>query len=477
MSDFLVDLGTNRTARRMVKGLGLPLPLPQKLQRARAPISDRPIDAKTVWVGLVGTADATVQAALAAALPILGGSVVLVGDGFEPAPFREAGEGYGRPFSMVDQPADDDRAHALVFDASGARTVEHLRALYAVGHACVRKLQRCGRVVVVGRPPESMDDSMAVAAQRSLPGFAKALAKELGAKGITSNVLEVAAGAEDRMAGPLGFLLSERSAFVTGQILSVDGRVDGVAEAWRARPLEGRTALVTGAARGIGKATARRLAEEGAKVFVLDRPADADTLGAVAREVGGVAVAADITEPGAADAILTAIGERGLDIVVHNAGVTRDKTLGRMDDARWDLVMAVNLQAILTLEAAFTAADVMNRGGHTIVMSSIAGIAGNMGQSNYAASKAALVGWVAAEAPARAAQGRCVNAIAPGFIETRLTDAIPVATREGARRLSALSQGGLPVDIAEAVVFLSSSASLGITGRTLRVCGGNFIGA
>jgi 3-oxoacyl-[acyl-carrier protein] reductase len=236
-------------------------------------------------------------------------------------------------------------------------------------------------------------------------------------------------------------------------------------------------ALVTGAARGIGKATAVRLAEEGAKVFVLDRPDDTGGLDEVARSVGGVAVSADITEDGAAATILEAVGDSGLDIVVHNAGVTRDKTLGRMDDARWDLVMAVNLQAIISLEAAFAEAGALNRGGQTIVMSSIAGIAGNMGQSNYAASKAALVGWVAAEAPLRAGQGRGVNAVAPGFIETRLTAAIPVATREGARRLAALSQGGLPVDIAEAVVFLASGAARGITGRTLRVCGGNFIGA
>jgi 3-oxoacyl-[acyl-carrier protein] reductase len=402
---------------------------------------------------------------------------VLLGAGFDLQPWQDGSEGFGRPLRTQDLPAEGDKAHALVLDATGARTVAELKDLYTLGHASVRKLRRCGRIVVVGRPPDSMADSVAVAVQRALVGFAKALAKELGAKGITSNVLEVAAGAEERLAGPLGFLLSDRSAFVTAQTLAVNGRVDGAGGGWSVRPLDGMVALVTGAARGIGKATAVRLAEEGAKVFVLDRPDDTGGLDEVARSVGGVAVSADITEDGAAATILEAVGDSGLDIVVHNAGVTRDKTLGRMDDARWDLVMAVNLQAIISLEAAFAEAGALNRGGQTIVMSSIAGIAGNMGQSNYAASKAALVGWVAAEAPLRAGKGRGVNAVAPGFIETRLTAAIPVATREGARRLAALSQGGLPIDIAEAVVFLASGAGLGITGRTLRVCGGNFIGA
>ena len=477
MSDYLVDLGANKTARNVVKTLGLPLPLPQKLTRGKGAVAARPIDGKAVWVALVGPSDATVQAALAAAIPAVGADVVLLGDGFDLQPWADGGEGFGRPVVRKALPEDSDKAHALVFDATGARTVDDLKALYTFGHNSVRKVGRCGRIVVIGRPPKTMGSPSEVAVQRALPGFAKAMSKELGAKGITSNVLEVAPGAEDRLAGPLAFFLSARSAFVTGQVVGVDSRVDGTPSRWGARPLEGKVALVTGAARGIGKATAKRLAEEGAKVLVLDRPADAGPLGEVARAVGGVAVAADITEDGAAEAILAAAGDKGLDIVVHNAGVTRDKTLGRMDDARWDLVMAVNLQAIFTLEAAFSEAGALNRGGRTIVMSSIAGIAGNMGQSNYAASKAALIGWVDAMAAERASAGVGVNAIAPGFIETRLTDAIPVATREGARRLSALSQGGLPVDIAEGVVFLASNAALGVTGRTLRVCGGNFIGA
>jgi len=477
MSDYLVNLGANPQARKLVKSLGLPLPLPQKLSRGKGTWAPRPVDGRAVWVGLAGPADATVQSALGAAIPPLGAEVALLGGGFDSAPWRAAGEGFGRTIVESAGAIDGEKAHALIIDATGARTIEHLRGLYTIGHGAVRSLSRCGRVVVVSRPPAQMSSPIEVAVQRSVVGFAKSLSKELGAKGVTSNVLEVAAGSEDRLAGPLAFLLSARSAFVTGQIVAVDGRAEGVATAWDARPLDGQVALVTGAARGIGRATARRLGEEGAKVLVLDRPADAELLGEVAREVAGIAVAVDLTDEGAAAAIQEAAGEHGLDIVVHNAGVTRDKTLGRMDDARWDLVMDVNFAAILQVEASLESAGTLRVGGRTIVMSSIAGIAGNMGQTNYAASKAALVGWVAAMADVRAHRGVTVNAIAPGFIETRLTDAIPVATREAARRLSALSQGGLPIDIAEAVVFLASPAALGVTGRTLRVCGGNFIGA
>ena len=477
MSDYLVNIGASPSARKLVKSLGLPLPLPQKLKRGDGPWAPRPVDGRAVWVGLAGPADETVQNALGAAIPSLGAEVALIGGGFDAGPWRAAGEGYGRTIVESDGPLSGEKAHALVIDATGARTVDHLRGLYTIGHGAVRSLSRCGRVIVLGRPPEQMERPTAVAVQRSLVGFAKSLSKELGSKGVTANLLEVAAGAEDRLAGPLAFLLSTRSAFVTGQVLSVDGRTEGMPTGWGTRPLDGQVALVTGAARGIGRSTARRLAEEGAKVLVLDRPADAELLGEVAREVGGVAVATDITSEEAATAIQQAAGEHGLDIVVHNAGITRDKTLGRMDDDRWDLVMSVNLSAILRVEAALEEAGTLRQGGRTIVMSSIAGIAGNMGQTNYAVSKAAFVGWVAAASEQRARRGITVNAIAPGFIETRLTDAIPVATREGARRLSALSQGGLPVDIAEAVVFLASPAALGVTGRTLRVCGGNFIGA
>jgi 3-oxoacyl-[acyl-carrier protein] reductase len=168
------------------------------------------------------------------------------------------------------------------------------------------------------------------------------------------------------------------------------------------------------------------------------------------------------------------IAEAGpFDIVVHNAGITRDKTLARMKPEQWDQVLEVNLASVVRATAAVEIRD----GGRIVCLSSIAGLAGNMGQTAYAASKAGIVGFVRETSRKLAPRGITVNAIAPGFIETRLTAAIPVAIREVARRLSALAQGGLPEDVAQAIVFLASPGAQGITGRTLRVCGGAFVGA
>ncbi|RME20623.1 MAG: SDR family oxidoreductase [Deltaproteobacteria bacterium] len=164
----------------------------------------------------------------------------------------------------------------------------------------------------------------------------------------------------------------------------------------------------------------------------------------------------------------------GVDVVVHNAGVTRDKTLGGMDEARWGLTIDVNLRAVLRLHRALD--PLLRTHGRVVCLSSIAGLAGNVGQTNYATSKAGIVGFVEGAAPALGRRGIALNAVAPGFIETRLTAAIPVATREAARRLSNLSQGGLPADVAEAITFLCSPGAAALSGQVLRVCGGSLVG-
>ncbi|HVK65436.1 MAG TPA: SDR family oxidoreductase, partial [Polyangium sp.] len=152
-----------------------------------------------------------------------------------------------------------------------------------------------------------------------------------------------------------------------------------------------------------------------------------------------------------------------------------DKTIGRMSEKQWDEVLAVNLGAVVRTHEALE--PLLREGGRVVCLSSIAGIAGNVGQSAYAASKAGILGLVAGLAPILAERGITVNAVAPGFIETRLTAAIPVAVREAGRRLAALGQGGLPEDVAEVITFLASPGAAGITGRTVRVCGGALIGA
>jgi 3-oxoacyl-[acyl-carrier protein] reductase len=198
----------------------------------------------------------------------------------------------------------------------------------------------------------------------------------------------------------------------------------------------------------------------------------------VANEIGGEAVQMDVTDDDAPATLVEYLNERhgGVDIVVHNAGVTRDKTIGNMKAEQWEQAVEINLGAVTRITAALTQ-GVLRDQGRIICLSSVAGLAGNVGQTNYAASKAGIAGYVRALAPTLAARGITVNAIAPGFIETRLTAAIPVMIREAGRRLSALGQGGEPRDVAEAITFLAQPASAGITGGVLRVCGGALIGA
>jgi 3-oxoacyl-[acyl-carrier protein] reductase len=242
------------------------------------------------------------------------------------------------------------------------------------------------------------------------------------------------------------------------------------------RPLDGQVALVTGAARGIGRATAQSLAAEGAHVFCVDRPEDGDAVSSLARELAGTPLLLDVTAADAGAQVKAALGARGVDVIVHNAGITRDKTLARMKPEAWELVLAVNLEAVTRITETLEK-DALRNGGRVVCVSSVSGIAGNVGQSNYGASKAAIVGYVEALATKLAGRGITANAVAPGFIETRMTAAIPLVIRQAGRRLSALGQGGEPEDVANAITFLASPGAQGITGRTLRVCGGALIGA
>ena len=304
------------------------------------------------------------------------------------------------------------------------------------------------------------------------------LAKELGPRGITVNLVHVAPAAIDRLPGPVRFFCGTQTTYVTGQAVHLDSRVGAPESAPAVQVLAGQVALVTGAARGIGLAIAQRLAEEGARVVALDVPAAGPALHAACTRFGFTPLAVDIADadaPRSVAAFLHAQG--GVDIVVHNAGVTRDRRLANMKEPYWDLVLEVNFGAVAALDAALLDGAVLRDGGRIVCLSSISGIAGNVGQSNYAMSKAALIGYVAAQAGVLAMRGICINAVAPGFIETPMTDAMPFILRELGRRANSLKQGGQPRDVAEAVTFLATPGAVGITGQTIRVCGQALLGA
>lgn len=474
MNDFLLQ---NEPARKVIKSLGLPLPVPPKLARAKGAMEARPLhDARLI----VGTAsNGPLSEVLAGVLTRAGASCFVTDDGLASA-FAGPGEAFGRPATRI-EPGEEiagGRVNALVFDATAISSPSDLRALYDFFHPLVKQVGSCGRAVVIGRPPGSCSDAAAAAAQAGLEGFARSLAKEMGKRGSTAHVLYVEDGAEHHVAGPLRFLLSKRSAFVSGQPLSITAQAASDDEPEWTRALEGKVALVTGAARGIGAATAKLLADEGAHVVCLDRPADAQLCSQVAHSIGGSTLLVDVSTPEAPLEIAKALAERhgGVDIVVHNAGVTRDKTLARMSEDKWDQTININLAAVARMTEALLKGP-MRDGGRLVLLSSVAGIAGNMGQTNYAASKAGVIGYVRHLSKEVASRGITVNAIAPGFIETRLTAAIPVVIREAARRLSNLSQGGQPRDVGDAITFLATPGSAGLTGQVLRVCGGALVGA
>lgn len=376
-----------------------------------------------------------------------------------------------RPFNAGDK---ESKFKAVVFDASGIQNSEQLNELYKFFNPIARQVATSGRVIVIGTTPETAKTVKQAIAQRALEGFIKSVGKEFK-KGITAQVVYVDEGAAANLESTLRFLFSPRSAYVSGQVIRVS-KAEVVDVDW-AKPLAGKTALVTGASRGIGEAIAHVLARDGAHVICLDVPQQQADLDRVAADIGGSTLAIDITAADAGEKIKAAAAKQGgLDIIVHNAGITRDKTLANMKPELWDLVININLSAAERVNDYLLENDGLNANGRIVCVSSISGIAGNLGQTNYAASKAGVIGLVKFTAPILK-NGITINAVAPGFIETQMTAAIPFAIREAGRRMNSMQQGGLPVDVAETIAWFASTASTGVNGNVVRVCGQSLLGA
>lgn len=361
---------------------------------------------------------------------------------------------------------------AVVLDATGVRDVGTLAEVHTALHPVVRSVAESGRIVVLGAPLDAGDHHQA-AVQQALEGFTRSLGKEIG-RGRTVNLIRLTD--ETAAESTLRFLLSPKSAYVSGQVIETSAHRPKEPVDWE-RPLAGRTALVTGAARGIGEAVAQTLARDGARVVVLDVPQAEEDAHRVAERLGGTALALDITAADAGERIASELPD-GLDVVIHNAGITRDRRLVNMAAERWSSVLDVNLASVLRTTDALLAMGTLRPGGRIVATASIAGLAGNAGQTNYGASKAGVAGLVRALAPrALAEHGVTVNAVAPGFIETRMTAAVPLFIREAGRRMNSLAQGGLPVDVAETTAWLAHPASGAVNGQVVRVCGQSLLGA
>jgi 3-oxoacyl-[acyl-carrier protein] reductase len=242
--------------------------------------------------------------------------------------------------------------------------------------------------------------------------------------------------------------------------------------------LEGKTALITGASRGIGKAIAMAYAREGANVAFSDLNRD-ENMELVEKElmalgVKGKGYASDASALEASEKLIEdVLADFGsVDILVNNAGITRDGLLMRMEEKDWDVIMAVNLKSVFNLTKAVQRSMLKQRGGSIINMSSVVGVSGNAGQSNYSASKAGIIGFTKSIAKELGSRSIRCNAIAPGFIETEMTAALDDEVRKNWINDIPLKRGGTPDDVANACIFLGSDLSSYITGQVIKVCGG-----
>jgi len=410
--------------------------------------------------------------------PLVNGTVVVGGAGRLGQSLILALDELG--IASVSDIAPDQKYKGLVFDATGITSSEQLVELQQFFTPKMRSLEECARVVVLGTPPEKAKSPAERVAQRALEGFTRSVGKEIG-RGGTAQLVYVAPKAEKAVSSTLAFLLSPKAAYVSGQVVRIGTAgsstpAEQVAD-W-SRPLAGKVALVTGASRGIGEQIARVLHRDGALVIGVDVPQAAEELNAVVKEIGGEALTMDITAKDAPARIAHHVKTKhgGVDIVVHNAGITRDKKLANMKDDVFGSAIAVNLTAPERITATLLEDEAIKPNGRVVGVASIAGIAGNVGQTNYAASKAGVIGLVDAIAPTLK-NGITINAVAPGFIETKMTAAVPFMTREVGRRLNAMSQGGLPVDVAETIAWYANPASTAVNGNVVRVCGQMMLGA
>lgn len=450
MSDKYQEFAHNPIGKLLVKNLGLPNP----------PFLDRyaggPLVTGTV---LTGSADAGNGGAMANAVAAALKSSRIESTGVA-APTR--------------------KYKGIVFDASSIGSAADLVKLTEFFTPVMRNIAPNGRIVVIGRLVEDTADESHAIAQRALEGFTRSVGKEVG-NGGTANLIYVAQGAEQTLESTLGFFLSAKSAYVSGQVIRVGST--GITAAPKVKdiekPLAGKVALVTGASRGLGLADMETLARDGATVIGLDVAPLEEGLKAAAERLSGSYLVGDVTSPEAGATIADFIEENhgGLDILVHNAGITRDKRLRNMKPENWSLVVDVSLGGPQRITDHLLNAGLINNGGRIVGIASIAGIAGNNGQTNYASAKAGVIGWIQSLAVRVADKAITANVIAPGFMETEMTKSIPLGLREAGRRMNSMAQGGHPVDVAEAIAWLASPGSQAVSGNVVGVNGQMILGA
>ncbi|WP_036210133.1 3-oxoacyl-ACP reductase [Marinobacter sp. MCTG268] len=467
MPDRYLKFVNTPFGKTAAQSLGLPAPVPLKRWKR----ADQPFIEGDVLIGAANSSKA-----ISTIGKVLGASAAKLFHASAMDTLNDSAKS-GNKAEALPLNADIDRKFsALVFDATGMKDTTDLKAVYDFFHPTIRKLAGNGRVLVIGQDPSTCRQPAKAAAHQALEGFVRSVGKEVGKKGATANLLWMAPGAEQQLESSIRFFLSPRSAYVSGQVTRISKGATAHASNPVA-PLAGKIALVTGASRGIGASIAETLSRDGATVIGLDIPPALEDLQKVMAPIKGKAMACDITDEKAPKQIADFVKEHfeGIDLVIHNAGITRDKTLGNMPEHFWDMTIAVNLTAEELIDEELMHQELLRENGRIVCISSISGIAGNFGQTNYSTAKCGVIGYVEAMAK-QVKNGVTINAIAPGFIETQMTAAMPITIREAGRRMNSLSQGGLPVDVAEAIAWYCNPASNGVNGNVVRVCGQSLIG-
>lgn len=427
-------------ARKLLSSLPLPIATPVDLVRAPEGLTTRSLAFKRVAFAGKAAADAA----------------VLVSH------LEDAG---ARVQGPTTEPCD------VIIGVLGERAgAEELAGLYSMLHDGVAALHEKGRVVLVVRSPSTLVSA-------GVHAFVRSLAREIGRKGTTVNAV---IGSDLTQSAPMvAFLASERASYVTGQSWSLlPGAIPGFGP-----PTTPRLAVVTGAAQGIGESIARVLAASGYRIALLDLESQERTGKAVCDSIGGEPAGmaffpCDVRDDEQVERVLErarSLSPMGtIDLLVNNAGITRDRTFRNMTLQEWAEVYAIDLSSVLTVTRR--ALPRLSPTARVVNVASVTGLAGNFGQTNYAAAKGAVIGYTAQAAKEVEARGIGITAVAPGLIETGMSLHIPALQREVARQMTSLVQSGLPIDVAMMVEFLGRREAWPLRGQTVRVDGGMFFG-
>lgn len=383
---------------------------------------------------------------------------------------------------ITDASHHDERSFdSLVIDATQYINTSNYHDVFTKVQHSLKYLAPNARFLMITNVQSSQYNAEKNAFSQAMIGFTKSLAKEIGRKGSTANVilldeaLHEDKNINDTLDSPIHFFLSPSSTFVSGQVVSINSHLPTPVMHSKSKKL---VALVTGAAQGIGAQIASTLTQKGYLVIGVDIEPMKAQLNQTMSALDGESFILDVASDSAGEH-LTALANQhnGFDLIVHNAGITRDKTLAKMPEHFWQQTISINLLSVMAINKSLLEQNAINTGGRIVCLSSMNGIAGQGGQTNYACSKAGIIAYVSSMVNELSEKSITINAVAPGFIETKMTEQIPFFTREMGRRMNALGQGGLPIDVAETIAFLGKPENYTVSGQTIRVCGLNIMGA